>query len=182
MSMFELEIDRTAPARLKVIGVGGAGSEVFIGSATGRIARYLTFSAAASGFTEMTIPAVGCIRRIASAGTTASLALASTTSNCFASRAILLYQGSTWTRLPDPPALTTVSDITASAPNNIVAVGNGGTGIQRWDGASWTSVSAPPTADAARTDLADAARALIEGDTVGADFVKGTVEVTPGGE
>ena len=26
MSMFELEIDRTAPARLKVIGVGGAGN------------------------------------------------------------------------------------------------------------------------------------------------------------
>jgi NitT/TauT family transport system substrate-binding protein len=39
-----------------------------------------------------------------------------------------------------------------------------------------------PDASAFRTDLADAARALIEGDTVGADFVKGTVEVTPRGE
>jgi NitT/TauT family transport system substrate-binding protein len=43
-------------------------------------------------------------------------------------------------------------------------------------------LSAPPTADAARTDLAEKARALIEGDTIGADFVKGTVEVTPKGE
>ena len=43
-------------------------------------------------------------------------------------------------------------------------------------------LTAPPTADAYRTDLADKARALITGDTVGADFVKGTVEVTAGGE
>lgn len=39
-----------------------------------------------------------------------------------------------------------------------------------------------PAEGAYRTDLADQARAMIEGDTVGADFAKGTVEVTPGGE
>jgi NitT/TauT family transport system substrate-binding protein len=39
-----------------------------------------------------------------------------------------------------------------------------------------------PDAGAYRTDLADAARALIDGDTVGADWVKGEVTVTPGGE
>lgn len=39
-----------------------------------------------------------------------------------------------------------------------------------------------PAEGAYRTDLAEQARALIEGDTTGADFVKGTVEVTPGGE
>jgi NitT/TauT family transport system substrate-binding protein len=33
-----------------------------------------------------------------------------------------------------------------------------------------------------RTDLADAARALVEGDTKGADFQKQTVEITAGGE
>jgi hypothetical protein len=43
-------------------------------------------------------------------------------------------------------------------------------------------ITKDPSASAYRTDLADAARALIEGDTVGADYVKGTVEVTPGGE
>ena len=45
-------------------------------------------------------------------------------------------------------------------------------------------LTAPPTEDAYRTDLAEKARALL-GDTVdlvGADFVKGTVEVTEGGE
>ena len=39
-----------------------------------------------------------------------------------------------------------------------------------------------PAEGAYRTDLADQARAMIEGDTTGASFVKGTVEVTPGGE
>ncbi len=43
-------------------------------------------------------------------------------------------------------------------------------------------ISAPPAEGAYRTDLADAARAQVEGDLIGADFVKGTVEVTPGGE
>lgn len=129
-----------------ITALGGAGSDVFIGNTTGRIARYQTFAVAASSFVEMSVPAVGCVRRIASAGAVASIALASTTSNCFTSRAILLYQGASWTRLPDPPALTSVLDITASTPNDIVAVGMGGTGIQRWDGASWTSVAAPPTA------------------------------------
>ena len=42
-------------------------------------------------------------------------------------------------------------------------------------------LSAPPTEDAVRTDLADAARALVEGDTIGEGFVKGTIEVTEGG-
>ncbi len=129
-----------------VSALGGAGGEVFIGSTTGRMARYLAFAMAAAGFVEMSIPAVGCIRTISSAGVSASIALASATSNCFNSRAILLYQGSSWTRLPDPPALTTVIDVTAASPTNIVAVGLGGTGVQRWDGASWSSVTAPPTA------------------------------------
>jgi NitT/TauT family transport system substrate-binding protein len=40
---------------------------------------------------------------------------------------------------------------------------------------------APPD-DAYRTDLAEAALEGIEEDTTGADFTKGTVEVTPGGE
>jgi NitT/TauT family transport system substrate-binding protein len=39
-----------------------------------------------------------------------------------------------------------------------------------------------PSPDAYRTDLADAARAMITGDTTGLDFVKGTVEVTKNGE
>ncbi|MBX3030725.1 MAG: ABC transporter substrate-binding protein [Chloroflexi bacterium] len=43
-------------------------------------------------------------------------------------------------------------------------------------------ISAAPADGAFRTDLADAARAQVEGDVIGADFVKGTVEVTPGGE
>jgi len=43
-------------------------------------------------------------------------------------------------------------------------------------------IAAPPGADAYRTDLADAARAKVGGDVIGADFVKGTVTVTPGGE
>ncbi len=43
-------------------------------------------------------------------------------------------------------------------------------------------ITEAPPADAFRTDLADAARALVTGDAVGADFVKATVEVTPGGE
>ena len=43
-------------------------------------------------------------------------------------------------------------------------------------------ISAAPAEGAYRTDLAEAARAQVEGDLIGADFVKGTVEVTPGGE
>ncbi|MEZ4597674.1 MAG: ABC transporter substrate-binding protein [Chloroflexota bacterium] len=43
-------------------------------------------------------------------------------------------------------------------------------------------ISAAPGDDAYRTDLADAARAQVGGDVIGADFVKGTVTVTPGGE
>jgi NitT/TauT family transport system substrate-binding protein len=39
-----------------------------------------------------------------------------------------------------------------------------------------------PDEGAFRTDLAEQAREGIEGDVTGADFVKGTVEVTPGGE
>ena len=39
-----------------------------------------------------------------------------------------------------------------------------------------------PGDGAYRTDLADAARALIDGDVTGADFQKAAVEVTPGGE
>jgi len=39
-----------------------------------------------------------------------------------------------------------------------------------------------PDADAYRTDLADAARQGITEDIIGANFQKGTVEVTPGGE
>jgi NitT/TauT family transport system substrate-binding protein len=43
-------------------------------------------------------------------------------------------------------------------------------------------IAAAPAEGAYRTDLADAARAQVEGDVIGADFVKGTVTVTPGGE
>lgn len=39
-----------------------------------------------------------------------------------------------------------------------------------------------PAEGAYRTDLAEQARALIEGDTTGEGFMRGTVEVTPGGE
>ena len=42
--------------------------------------------------------------------------------------------------------------------------------------------SSPHTLRAYRTDLADAARAMIEGDLTGEGFTKGTVEVTEGGE
>ena len=43
-------------------------------------------------------------------------------------------------------------------------------------------IEAEPTEDAYRTDLAEAALAGIEEETTGADFEKGVVEVTPGGE
>ena len=43
-------------------------------------------------------------------------------------------------------------------------------------------IEAEPTEDAYRTDLAEAALAGIEDETTGADFEKGVVEVTPGGE
>jgi NitT/TauT family transport system substrate-binding protein len=43
-------------------------------------------------------------------------------------------------------------------------------------------IANPPAEGAYRTDLADAARALITGDVTGAGFTKGTVEVTAGGE
>jgi NitT/TauT family transport system substrate-binding protein len=43
-------------------------------------------------------------------------------------------------------------------------------------------IEAVPTDDAYRTDLAEAALAGIEEETTGADFEKGVVEVTPGGE
>jgi NitT/TauT family transport system substrate-binding protein len=43
-------------------------------------------------------------------------------------------------------------------------------------------IKAAPAEGAYRTDLADAARALVTGDAVGADFVKGTVTVTEGGK
>ena len=43
-------------------------------------------------------------------------------------------------------------------------------------------ITAAPPAEAYRTDLAEAALAeLADVDTKGASFVKGTVEVTPGG-
>ena len=43
-------------------------------------------------------------------------------------------------------------------------------------------IKAAPAEGAYRVDLADAARAMVTGDAIGADFVKGTVTVTPGGE
>lgn len=43
-------------------------------------------------------------------------------------------------------------------------------------------ITEPPAGNAFRTDIAQAALAGIEGDTIGADFEKATVEVTPGGE
>ena len=43
-------------------------------------------------------------------------------------------------------------------------------------------IPAAPAEGAYRTDLADAARALVEGDTTGADFQKADVSITPGGE
>ncbi|MCY7418976.1 MAG: ABC transporter substrate-binding protein [Chloroflexi bacterium] len=65
-------------------------------------------------------------------------------------------------------------------------------GIGALDPAAWAQtvgiatqagiIKAAPDAAASRTDLADAARALVMGDTMGTDFVKGTVTVTPAGE
>jgi NitT/TauT family transport system substrate-binding protein len=43
-------------------------------------------------------------------------------------------------------------------------------------------IKAAPAEGAYRTDLADAARALVMGDAIGADFQKGTVTVTPNGD
>ena len=43
-------------------------------------------------------------------------------------------------------------------------------------------LTADPPATAYRTDLAEAARALLAGDTTGSSYVKGTVTVTAGGE
>ncbi len=43
-------------------------------------------------------------------------------------------------------------------------------------------ITADPPASAYRTDLAEAARALLTGDTTGASYTKGTVTVTKGGE
>jgi NitT/TauT family transport system substrate-binding protein len=43
-------------------------------------------------------------------------------------------------------------------------------------------IAKAPAEGTYRTDLADAARALVTGDAVGANFVKGTVPVTPKGE
>jgi NitT/TauT family transport system substrate-binding protein len=56
-----------------------------------------------------------------------------------------------------------------------------------WDQTVQISIDAEiipeaPSDDAYRTDLAEAAREGIEEDAVGADFEKGEVEVTPGGE
>lgn len=131
--------------------LGGTGSEVLLGNSAGRIARYTTSAVANPGFTEMAVPPLGCIRKIAAAGASAAVALASTTSNCFTSRAVLVYQGGSWVRLPDPTALTTVLDITASSPTNIVAVGLGGTRVQRWDGVAWSSVTTPSSAGTAQS-------------------------------
>jgi len=43
-------------------------------------------------------------------------------------------------------------------------------------------LDSPPAAGAYRTDLALCALDSIDGDTVGAGFTKGTVELAPGGE
>jgi NitT/TauT family transport system substrate-binding protein len=66
-------------------------------------------------------------------------------------------------------------------------LGIGAMSIAEWTQTVNVSIGAEiipeePSADAYRNDLADAARAGIEEDTVGAGFEKGEVEVTPGGE
>ncbi len=129
-----------------ISAIGGTNTEVFIGSSAGRIARYTVSVAANPGFTEMSVPTVGCIARLVPAGGSAIVALANTTSSCFNSRAVLIYQGASWTRLPDPTVVTQIADITASSPTDIVVAGIGGTGLQRWDGSAWTTIAAPPTA------------------------------------
>jgi NitT/TauT family transport system substrate-binding protein len=58
---------------------------------------------------------------------------------------------------------------------------------EAWDRTVETAIAAEiiaeePPAEAFRTDLAEAAWEGIDGDTTGDSFVKGTVEVTPGGE
>jgi NitT/TauT family transport system substrate-binding protein len=65
-------------------------------------------------------------------------------------------------------------------------------GIGKMPTATWTQtvsiakdakiIPGDPSADAYRTDLADQARSTIQGDVTGATFVKGTVQVTAGGQ
>ena len=43
-------------------------------------------------------------------------------------------------------------------------------------------ISKDPDAGASRSDLADAARATLTGDAIGADFKPGVVAITPGGK
>ena len=43
-------------------------------------------------------------------------------------------------------------------------------------------IAAAPDAAAARTDLADAARAMLSGDVTGDSFTPAEIEITPGGE
>ena len=65
--------------------------------------------------------------------------------------------------------------------------GIGSVSTEAWDQTAQIAldagiIPAAPTEGAYRTDLADAARALVTGDAIGADFQKEVVAITPGGE
>lgn len=127
-----------------ITAVGGAGNATYIGNDDGQIAKYETFSSAASAFTAMTVPPVGRIKRIIGTSNETAVALANTSPAFFTGRAVLTYAWGTWTRLPDPTGITTtVNDIAATSTSNIVAVGAGGSRIQQYNGSAWMSLGDP---------------------------------------
>ncbi|MBY0490830.1 MAG: Ig-like domain-containing protein [Gemmatimonadaceae bacterium] len=125
--------------------VTGIPGRTFVGSANGQIAQFTTFATPNPGFVAMATPPIGAVFRLMSMGSTGVAALVANSGTSAPARGVLVFNGTTWTRIVDPPGMTSLLSIDVSGVNNNILVsGNGSTGLAQWNGSSWSTIPAPP--------------------------------------
>lgn len=121
----------------RLYSIGGFGNTAWVGSVTGRLAQLSVSGSGEQTWTPMTSPTSATIVRIL--GLSATTALATTYTR------VLALNNGVWSLMAAPGI--DISDIAASASNNIVVSGPdavAGSRVRRWNGTSWLVVEDPP--------------------------------------
>ncbi len=113
--------------------VGGSGNDLWIGSTTGRLARWN-----GTTFVETASPITGPVVGLEGAGAGAFVAGVNNSST----PRVLVYSAGTWTALPAAAPLL-ITSVTGRSPTDLAATFLSSGSVARWNGTTWSFLPSP---------------------------------------